>query len=279
MSLLYISQQLTIYCGLFLLVIGVIGNGMNVWVFSSVRAYRTTPCTFYFLIASIDNMAYIIINLSSRIVASGYGIDLTSTSVIWCKIREFCVTTLVLISLSCSCLATIVHFFATSRSAYLRRFNNIQWAHRIVFSMIIVWCLHGIPIFLFYDISPVTKTCVNTNSAYMIYTPIYVLGLVCSIPVLIMVVFGYLTYRNIRLTRVLAEQQVDRQLARMTLIQVVFVVICLVPYGIDTAYSLITSGVSKDANRLLNESFAITIFILLSYFYYAVCLFSFCQMN
>jgi hypothetical protein len=94
-----------------------------------------------------------------------------------------------------------------------------------------------------------------------------------------MVVFGYLTYRNIRLTRVLAEQQVDRQLARMTLIQVVFVVICLVPYGIDTAYSLITSGVSKDANRLLNESFAITIFILLSYFYYAVCLFSFCQMN
>ena len=55
MSLLYISQQITIYGGLLLVVAGVLGNGMNVLVFSSVRAYRKTPCAFYFLIESIHN--------------------------------------------------------------------------------------------------------------------------------------------------------------------------------------------------------------------------------
>jgi uncharacterized membrane protein len=92
-----------------------------------------------------------------------------------------------------------------------------------------------------------------------------------------MAVFGYLTYTNIHLTRVLAEQQADRQLVRMTLIQVLLVVICITPYGIYNGYSLITSGVSKSTNRLIIESFAITIISLIPYFYYAVCLFIFCE--
>jgi hypothetical protein len=37
MSLLYISQQLAIYGGLVLLITGIVGNGMNIFIFSSVR--------------------------------------------------------------------------------------------------------------------------------------------------------------------------------------------------------------------------------------------------
>ncbi|CAF3820803.1 unnamed protein product, partial [Adineta steineri] len=94
MSLLYISQQITIYLGLFLLITGVVGNGLLILTFSTVRTYRKTPCTFYFLIRSTDNIAFILINLISRIVSAGYGIDLTRTSVVWCKIRQYFVLTL-----------------------------------------------------------------------------------------------------------------------------------------------------------------------------------------
>jgi hypothetical protein len=275
MSLLYIGQQITIYCGLFLVVTGLVGNGINVLVFSTVRTYRTNPCTFYFLIASIYNIAYIAIDLSSRIVSAGYGIDLTRTSISWCKIREFFLVTLSLMTLSCSCLATIDQYFATSQNASLRRFSNIKWAHHIVIIITIIWYLHGIPVLVYYNISPVTMTCVNTNASYAIYGLIYLLGLVCGIPVLVMVIFGYLTYRNIHLTRVLAEQQADRQLVRMILIQVVLVVICITPYGIYSVYGLITSGVSKDTNRLIIEIFVLTIISLIPYIYYAVCLFIF----
>jgi hypothetical protein len=272
MSLLYIGQQLTIYCGSILLILGVVGNGINVLVFSSVRNYRTTPCTFYFLISSIYNLAYITINLISRIIATGFGMDLTRTSTSWCKIRQFCLPFLSLISLTCSCLATIDQYFVTSQSANLRRFSNIKWSHRIVIIVMIIWFLHGISYLLFYNISPITATCVNTNTIFAVYVTIYLLVLLCVVPVSVTLLFGYLAYRNIHLTRVLAEQQADRQLVRMALIQVVLIFISAVPFGTNYIYGLITSGVSKDANRLMIESFALTIFLLLSYFYYAVCL-------
>ncbi|CAF0900644.1 unnamed protein product [Adineta steineri] len=269
MSLLYLSQQITIYGGLILVIIGIFGNSMNILVFSTIRSYRTTPCSFYFLISSIFNIAYVTINLISRIVSTGYGIDLTHTSVIWCKIRQFSLFTLSLITITCSCLATIDQFLVSSQNVKFRRLSNMKWTYRIVFIVIIIWVLHGIPPFLFSNISPVTKTCENINAAYGIYIPIYLLGLICAIPIIIMVLFGYLTYRNIRLTKGLVKQYADRQLVKMTLFQVVLVVISFFPYGIYSTYNLITSGMTKDADRLLQEYFAITILSLVPYFYYS----------
>jgi len=146
-------------------------------------------------------------------------------------------------------------------------------AHRIVIIVIIISCLHGIPTALFRNISPISNTCVNTNAVYAIYIPIYLLGLLFAIPISIMVVFGCLAYRNICLRRVLVERYIDRQVTRMTLVQVMLNVICLVPHGINNAYLSITSDIPKDANRLVNENFALSIFTLISYFYYAVCFF------
>ena len=210
-SLTYIGNLFTIYGGYFILLIGIFGNGMNILVFLSKRTYLTTACTFYFLIASIINVIYTSIGLIPRIMSLGYGIDPTRTSEIWCKIRQFLIITTNSITLTCSCLATIDQFLATSQNASLRRCSNIKWTHRIVFIIIIIWCLHGIPIILFRDISPATNTCINTSDAYTIYMSIYILGLVCVIPVSIMIIFGYLTYRNIRQTRALAAQHADRQ--------------------------------------------------------------------
>jgi hypothetical protein len=275
MLLPYIGQQVTIYGGLFLVIAGIIGNGINILIFSSVRSYRKTPCTFYFLIASIYNFVYIVINLISRVVSAGFGIDLTRTSNSWCKIRNFCLYTLALITLTCSCLATIDQFFVTSQSASLRRLSNIKWAHRIVLIMTVIWCVHGILPLVFFNIEPGVNMCVIINPGFAIYVRFYLLGLVTAIPVVIMIVFGCLVYGNIRQTEVLARQSADRQLARMILIQVVLIIVCITPYGILSAYNLITENVRKDIDRLVKESFASTILSLVPYIYYAVCLFIF----
>jgi hypothetical protein len=270
MSLSYIGQQITIYVGLFLAVTGIIGNGINVLVFSMNRSYRTTPCTFYFLIASAYNIIYISMSLLSRIVAIGFGIDLTQTSTSWCKIRPITSASFIVASLSCTCLATIDQFFASSQSANIRRFSNIKLAHLLVSITTIVWLLHGIPSLVLYNISPTTHTCINNNDAYIVYFSIYNIAFISVIPVLVMVVFGYLTYRNIRLTRVLAQQQADRQLVRMISVQIALVLISHTPTGINTIYSKITSSVKKDTNRVIDENFASTIFSVMGYIYLAV---------
>jgi hypothetical protein len=273
MSLLYISQQITIYGGWFLVVAGTIGNAINILIFSSVHAYRTNPCTFYFLSLSIDNFIYVIIYLTSHIYITGYGIDSTRTSVVWCKARSYFLSVFTFISFTFSCLASIDQFLVTSPNANLRRLSSIKWAHRIIFIVMIVWIIHGIPILVFVNLIPTTNTCLNTNAGYAIYVSIYVLSLTCFIPVTIMIVFGYLTYRNIHSRRILADQQADLQVVKMTLIQVVLVVIAIVPYGINNAYSLITSEVIKDSDRLKIESFVLTTTSLLTYINYVVCVF------
>lgn len=273
MSLPYIGQQLIIYGSIFFLFMGLIGNGMNILIFSTVRTYRKIPCTFYFLAASIDNTFYILINFTTRIAGNIYGTDFSNISIVWCKTRQFFIVFLSLITLTCSCLAIIDQFLVTSRNVYFRQCSKIEWAHRIVLIVIIVWYLHAIPCLLFYDITPITNKCGIINAVYAIYNRIYLLGLLCTIPITVMIVFGCLTYRNIRQTPVLAEHNADRQLTRMTFFQVIFVIICLTPYSINSAYTLITEKVAKDTNQLQKENFVLTIVTLVTYCYYSVRLF------
>jgi hypothetical protein len=273
MSLSYIGRQLNIYVGSFFLLTGLVGNRMNIFIFSSVRSYRTTPCTFYFLIGSIVNFIYIIINLIIRIVSAGFGIDLVRTSLIWCRIRAFIIGSLSPISFTCSCLATIDQFLITSQNVSLRDYSSIKSAQRIVIIIIIIWCLHGIPVFLFYNIPPFTYGCASTNRVYAGYVPIFVSVVICAIPVFIIIVFGYLTYLNIRLTRGLIERHTDRQVTKMTLIQAILVVISMSPSGIYDTYLYITTTVVKDVDRKMKEIFINILLVLISYFFYIVCLF------
>ena len=179
MSLTYIGQQCTIYGGFCLLFVGIISNGMNIIIFSSVDNYRTIPLSFYFLVGSICKSFYVLIILTTRILAAGFVIDLTHTSIVWCKMRQYLISTFTLICLTCSSLAIIDQFLMTTKSAFFRRCSNIKWAHRIVFIMIIVWSLHGIPFFLYFNISPISKICVNTDAIYRDYLVTYALVTLC----------------------------------------------------------------------------------------------------
>lgn len=85
-----------------------------------------------------------------------------------------------------------------------------------------------------------------------------------------MFIFGCLTYQNIRQTIALLEQQADRQLVKMILMQIVFVTISVIPYDVNSLYNLITAGITKDAVRQQKELFATTIVSLLAYTYFAV---------
>ncbi|CAF1457816.1 unnamed protein product [Adineta ricciae] len=266
-DLVYAGQQLTIYFGSFLIIMGVIGNGINILVFSTVRNYRQTPCTFYFLIGSIFNSIFILVNLTTRVAAGGFGIDLTRTSLIWCKIRSFSLMTVGLITFTCSCLATIDQFLITSKHASLRRLSHITFTHRIAMIIILFWCIHGIPALLFNNISSITNSCVVTNATFAVYFAIYQIGLNCIIPISVMSIFGYLAYHNIHTTIGLAEQQADRQLLKMVLLQSVLISPYL-PFGINYTYSLMTAGIKKDADRLYKEGFAVTIFNLTNYLFF-----------
>ncbi|CAF1236769.1 unnamed protein product [Adineta steineri] len=268
MTLLYDAQQLSLYVGILLLLVGVIGNAINILVFSKVRTYRTNPCTFYFLMSSIHNMFYICLNLPIRILTDYFAINLAGVSDVVCKIRQFLLLIPSLIPITFSCLAIIDQFLVTSKSNYLRNLSQIKWAHRISVIVILFWSLYGVHTLYFEHILSDGMTCGTDNPSLAIYAPIYLLGIICGIPVVIMTLFGLLTYHNIRQTIRSAELHFDRQLIRMTSIHVILVAISLIPYGVNTAYAFITIGIVKDSDRQMKEYLATTIVTLETYLYY-----------
>mgnify|MGYP001099445386 FL=1 len=270
MSLTYIGEQITLYTGSILFIAGIFGNGMNILIFSTVRNYRTIPTTFYFLSGSITNILYLLLLLTTRIVTAANGIDLTRTSLAWCKTRPFFVGFLAPLCFTCSCLATIDQFFVTSQHVNIRRLSNIKWAHRVLIISIIFWSIHGLFGPIFYEITSVR--CTSTNAIYAEYAVVYVVVVVCAIPICVIGLFGWLTYRNIRRAIILAEQHVDQELSQMILFQMILIFVSIGPYGVNSAYRLITSGVKKSLDQQVKEAFITTIVTLISYLYYVVCL-------
>ena len=137
---------------------------------------------------------------------------------------------------------------------------------------IFIWIVDSTPEIFYHDVLPSSGACVYTNSAYNDYATISFFGLHFGLPVLILMVFGYLSYRNIYQIRTLVNQQVNRQLTKMTIMQAALICISLVPYGIFFSYSFTTVRVIKSVDQKMREYLIATTVSLISYVHFAVCL-------
>jgi len=268
MSILYTAQQLTIYGGFFLLINGIIGNGFNIFIFLVERNYRQIPSIFFFLIGSIVNTMHLLFNLGLRILSGGFGIDLTAKTVVLCKLRSSLLAAFGFISLTCICLASVDQFLATSRHQLIRKYSNIKWAHCIMLIMTLIWFGHSIPYAIFNTI--INGLCVQTNIIYKDYTTYSLFVFFIGLPILVLTIFGYLSYRNIHRIRILVNQQADRQITRMTLMQTIVVCLSILPYGILSIYALVTNGTIKSLDQQMKEYFASAIINLISYIHFSV---------
>ncbi|CAF1053527.1 unnamed protein product [Adineta ricciae] len=269
MSLVYIVQQIMAYSGIFFLVFGMFGNTMSIYIFSSVPTYRRTPATFYFLIESIFKILFLIINLLPRVVVLVIGYDFTNTSSFWCKLRQGTLIVSATIAITLASLCMIDQYLITSSNASVRRLSQIKISHRVSFIITVICCLHAIPFYLYIEISPITKTCVPVNPGLAAYVPIYFLIILCGIPASILLIFGSLTYRNIRRTINLSERCADRQLLKMTVLQIILLVCCTGPLGVYYLYSLFTSEIIKDQDRITKEYLAYAMISTEQGFYYS----------
>ena len=269
-DLFSVVRQYTLYIGYFLLIIGIIGNFLNIVLLSSVRSYRCQPSTFYFLIASIFNLIVIVVGLFSRLLEFGHGFDWSNSSLFWCKFRSYFITSVPLIPVYCQCFATLDQYFVTSKNVQLRQLSQITRAYWTSFILILISLLHGIPFYLNYQISIETKKCLCTNLSLLIYLAVFVLGIHLVLPTIFILVFGYLTYRNINRSIALTNQQADRQLTMMVFMQILLIISTAIPYATYQIYSFITIAKIKDSNRILIELFVMTIVSLNTYVYSGV---------
>jgi hypothetical protein len=274
-SLIATDQQVIIYFGIPILIIGLIGDLLNIIVFLSLQTFRQSSCAFYLTIMSMVNIGQLITGLLSRIMISGFDIDWTQISLFYCKFRTFCFQVTSLTSFVCICLATIDQYFATCTCPRWQQWCNIKLARRLLILIIFLSIIEQIPCLIYYvqielpTTGQIICTIINENFIkFNIYFNYLILGNI--IPYLILFSFGLMAYRNIQQlsyrTVPLVRRELDKQLTVMVLIQLIYNFFTILPnfilYIIDS-YGNIQDSVIK---AQINLAYAITVCLYYSYF-------------
>ncbi|CAF3415978.1 unnamed protein product, partial [Rotaria sp. Silwood2] len=118
-------------------------------------------------------------------------------------------------------------------------------------------------------ISPITGACVPNSPGSSLYAALFFNFIISVISITIPMIFGYLNYRNIHQTTVLAEQQADRQVVKMVLLQIILIIISNTSLGGLNTYGLITTGVIKSQEQQLQEYCALLLINLIVSIYFA----------
>ncbi len=235
--------------------------------------YKSNPCSLYMLAKALLELNALIVGLGTRILAAGFQIDWAVINRPWCKLRRCWITMNNVISFSLLAMQSIDGYFCSSSSARLRQKSNIICARRIVIGILTLGFLHSVPFFFYQDLI-VTLTgaaaCNTINATYNQYQLYFInLCLYVVIPVTVISVFGLLTYRNIRSINMQQQRRtlstLVRQMIRMSLYNIVIVIVFVTPYGIIQLYALLTTGVAQTASRVAQEQVVSTFSTI--YFY------------
>ena len=167
-TLNYISEQITIYLSIFLVITGVIGGLLNLIIFLSLKTFRENIFVFYLIIMSFVNLGVLTTGLLTRLMISGFGIDWTVSSIFYCKFRLYSLQTSRLISFTCLCSATIEQYLATCTSPYWQQWRSMNKARILIIVSSILWLFEGIPCLYYYNhvILSNETICMITNNLF-----------------------------------------------------------------------------------------------------------------
>jgi len=97
-----VSIRLNILVGIFIFLFGIIGNCLNIYVFTR-PIYRNTTAVVYLLAFSVVSCIQIIQTLLPRILSAGFQVPIFEFSNLYCQIHNLTAATASLCSISYPC--------------------------------------------------------------------------------------------------------------------------------------------------------------------------------
>ena len=267
-SIQAITTYVSYYTPYVLLVIGNFGCICNFITFTA-KQLRQNSCGWYFLMSALFDFLYINFGLFTKLASEQYGSTLQNTSLAWCRIRVFLTWVLPLFATSYLVLASIDRCLSTSTNTRLRSFSQIKIAYRMTCVPIILHSLTTCHQFVYYNLRP---TCSPLAGTYAYFLSMYSIVWTSLIPQAAMLIFGLITYCNVRKSRqrlIHPEQQqasnqqqksrTDSHMIRMTLVQVLCSSVLLNIRTGYYSYTVLSTGLTKDSYRKAVETLILQI--------------------
>ena len=197
-----------------------------------------------------------------------------ASSVFVCKTRLFLIDVCLPLPIWCTCLSSLNRACITSRNATHRQWFTRKRSQILVVSLIfssIVWRLPDI-----YYLEPMLAngrfTCFYVSPAF-IYTNVYIYFflpiLLTTAPLIVLAILTLQTRANLRsFTAQQRAARMEQQITSMILLQALSAA-SIIPYTINSFYSAITKGQTRDAYRVAVENMVTQIVTLCFYIYYS----------
>ncbi|CAF0924441.1 unnamed protein product [Rotaria sp. Silwood1] len=283
------SNILNRYLPIFIYIFGIVGNLLNVLVLSQ-RSLRSNTSAIFLLVSSIAGLIVILSGLTSRMM-SGYTTDLTLTIGWICKLRNVILYSSRTIYLSMIALAAIDRWLSSSIHQHYRQKSTLKNAWRSMIAILIYTCILNSPIIYCYEanLNWALRRCYgSTYTCRLITDLIYAFG-TTLLPLVLMIIFGLLTIKNIRYARSriqtvaekvislanksiatskngqLRARKIDQYLLKMLLIQVTLLVLLTCPHAIQKVYSSFASNPPPQSLQSAIETFILNLFTLFTF--------------
>ncbi|CAF1013768.1 unnamed protein product [Adineta steineri] len=260
----FVTRELNRYIPLVFLILGTIGNVLNILVFTR-PTLRANPCSIYFISGSIMNFFSLYIGLITPFLAL-YNLDPTVMFDSLCKIRYYFRYSTITLSTWFILLACVDRYVSSSAHVHIRSWSSVRVAKRIVLiACIICFTLPYTQVFFCYVLTQ-KNVCTYTNSTCNLLNNIILFVCNSGLPPILMVIISLLTIRNVKQsTRLAHGARRDVQLVRILFIQVSVLVLFAIPVFAQKLYSSATMFTAKSPLTTAIDSLANQISIEISY--------------
>jgi hypothetical protein len=254
-----ITYIISVHVSFFAVITGLIGNFINILVFTQLKLFQRNQSAFYLTIASIVDSLQLIFTTLTRATATTLGYDPTLTSLLWCKLRIYLVQFVATISLGNVCFAAIDQYLSTSYHNHLRQISTFKLAQRLVSILIILATLYCVPFPIFEEIRP-SLGCATYNPSFnYFYSFVHFCIILGILPMAVSSSFSFLAYQNVR--RIIRRQipvvrrRLDRQLTAMILVRVALFIITTSPFVSFRIYQIncSTNQDSNSSSMIINQ--------------------------
>ncbi|UJR35204.1 hypothetical protein I4U23_027971 [Adineta vaga] len=231
--------------------------------------FRKSPCAMYFLASSFAQFFTYNFALFTRMLQYGFDIQIVNTDLWFCKVRYYLFYLCIANSRYNIIIASIDRYFASSRDVVQRQWSSSKIAVRVIIGMIIFWCIMYIQVLVFYQLR--NQSCQYQGGTYGTFFSIYIALDSGILPIILMLIFGLLTVRNIhkstqRICPIMAQNdgrlvhntkisKTDGQLHKMLINQIVLFIVLNVPNPCYLLYQSFTMHSSKSLLRSTTETF------------------------
>jgi hypothetical protein len=279
-DLIVASQIFSTYTTYINVGLGFIGNILNILIFTNLKIFHLNRCAFYLIVESVVDIGQLIQLFIYQVWESSInGVDPTSVSLIWCKVRASVPQWCRLMLASIVCFAAIDQYLSTNPVPYRRQWSSLKLAHRQIYFAGCLCLLHTIAFAVFSKIYPILGCIVANTTLTNYYSYFFYPVLNGLLPIFISSLFSLLAYRNVR--RIVRRQipidrrRLDQQLTAMIFVRVIAFVLFLLPYTIHRIIVLNVSAIPENTTIYVTNLWVRAIATTLIYSNHAVIFFLF----